>query len=78
MVLSRVVNSKVLRVAIQFEVCGGCECVCVCLFLFLFFFFLIERQNGECNVRNFRRFLFGMSHDVLAFKAPVSTSDFKF
>ena len=53
--ISRIVDSKVLRVAIQFEV----------------FFFLIKRQNGECNVRNFRRFLFGMSPDVPAFKVHV-------
>ena len=24
------------------------------------YFFLIKRQNGDCNVRNFRQFLFGM------------------
>ena len=26
---------------------------------FFFFFFLLKRQNSECNVRNFRRYLFG-------------------
>ena len=41
-------------------------------------FFSMKRQNGECNVRNFRRVLFGMSPDVPAFKARVFTSDFKF
>ena len=41
-----------------------------------YFFFLIKRQNDECDVRNFRRFLFVMSPDVPAFK--VLTSDFKF
>ena len=30
-----------------------------------------KRQNGECNVRKFRRFLFGMSPDVPAFKVRV-------
>ena len=52
MVSPRVVDSKVLRMAFQFE----------------YFFFLIKRQNDECNVRNFRRFLFGMNPDVPAFK----------
>ena len=47
-------------------------------FFFFFFFFLIRIQNGECNVRNFRRFLFGMSPDVPAFRVCVFTSDFKF
>ena len=28
------------------------------------YFFLIRRQNGECNVKDFRRFLFGMSPHV--------------
>ena len=27
-----------------------------------------KRQNGECNIRNFKRFLFGMSPDIPAFK----------
>ena len=40
MVSLRVVDSKVPRMAIQFE-----------------YFLLIKRYNGECNVRNFRRFL---------------------
>ena len=31
-------------------------------------YFLIKRQNGECNVCNVRRFLFGMSPDVPAFQ----------
>ena len=52
---SRVVDSKVLRMAIQFW----------------HFFLLIRGQNGKCtNVRNFRRFLFGMSLDVPVFKVP--------
>ena len=51
-VSSGVVDSKVLRIH------GHSVSV----------FFLIRRQNGKCNVRNFRRFLFGMSPDVLAFK----------
>ena len=42
------------------------------------YFFQIKRQNGECNVRNFRRFLFGMSPVVPAFKVLVVTSVFKF
>ena len=41
MVSWRVVDSKVLRMAIQFE-----------------YFLLIKRQNGECNARHLRRFLF--------------------
>ena len=57
----KVADSKVLRMAIQFE-----------------YFFLIKRQNGECNVRNFRRFLFGMSPDIPAFKVCFFTSDVKF
>ena len=63
-VSSRIVDSKVLRTAIQFE-----------------YFFSIKRLNhvnGECNVRNFRRFLFGMSPDIPGLKACVFTSDFKF
>ena len=55
-------DSKVLRMAIQFE----------------YFFFLIRRHNDECNVRKFRRFLFGMNPDVPAFKVRVLTSDFEF
>ena len=35
---------------------------------FGYFFFLIRRQNVECNIKNLRRFLFGISLDVLAFK----------
>ena len=42
------------------------------------FFFQIKKQNGEWNVRNFRRFLFGMSPDVPEFQVRVLTSDFKF
>ena len=41
-------------------------------------FFLIKMQDGDCNVRNFRRFLFGMRHVVQAFKVSVFASDFKF
>ena len=37
-----------------------------------------KKQNGECNVRNFRWFLFGISPLVPAFKVLVFTSDFKF
>ena len=61
MVSSRVVDFKVLWMAIQFE----------------YFFFLIKRQNCESNIYNFRRFLFGMSPDEPAFKVRVFTSDFK-
>ena len=32
-------------------------------------FFLIKSKNGECNVRNYRRFLFGVSSDVHASKS---------
>ena len=47
MVSARVADSKVLRITIQLEY----------VFCFvLFCFFLIKRQNGECNVGNFRRF----------------------
>ena len=41
MVLSRVVDSKVLRMAIQLK----------------YFLFLIKRQNGECTVINLGGFL---------------------
>ena len=41
------------------------------------YFFMIKRQNGECNVRNFGRSLFGKSH-VPALKVLVLTNDFKF
>ena len=37
-----------------------------------------KSQNGECNVRNFRRFFFGMSFDVPAFKVRMFASDFDF
>ena len=40
--------------------------------------FMIKRQNGECNGRHFRQFLFGFSPDVMAFKVPVFTCDIKF
>ena len=39
--------------------------------------FIRKWQNGECNVRNFRRFFFGMSSDVPAFKVRVFASDFE-
>ena len=69
MVSSREVGSKVLRMPIQFEFC----------FFFCFFFFFNDKNaNGECNVKNFRRFLFGLSPDVPAFKVLVLTGDFKF
>ena len=42
------------------------------------YFFLIKRQSDEYNVWNFRRFLFGVSLDVSAFKVHVSTSNLKF
>ena len=61
MVSSRVIDSKVFRMAIQFE-----------------HFFLIRCQNGKCEVTNFRRFLFGTSPDVSAFKVRNFTNDFKF
>ena len=35
------------------------------------YFFSDKRANGECNVTNFRRFLFGMSPDVPALKVRV-------
>ena len=60
MVSSKAADSKVFRMAIQFE----------------YLFFLIKRQNGECNVANFRRFLFGMGPDVPTFKVGIFTSDF--
>ena len=59
MVSLREVDSKVLRMAIQFVS-----------------MFSDERQNGECNVQNFRRFLFDISPDVPAFKVCIFTSDF--
>ena len=63
MVSSRVVDSKVLEMAIQFE----------------YFFFLKRGQDSECNVRNSERLiLFGMSPDVPAVKVRVFTSDLKF
>ena len=37
-----------------------------------------KMHNGECNVRNFRRFLFGMSSYVPAFKVRVLKSAFRF
>ena len=40
--------------------------------------FMRKRQNSECNVENFRRFFFGMSSDVPAFKVCIFASDFKF
>ena len=42
------------------------------------YYFLIRRQNGKCNVRNFKQFLFGMSPDVPAFKGHIFTSDVRF
>ena len=32
------------------------------------------KKNGECNVRNFKRFFLGISSDVPAFKVPVFVS----
>ena len=37
-----------------------------------------KRQNGKCNVRNFRQFFFDMSFEVLEFKVCVFPSDFEF
>ena len=37
-----------------------------------------KKQNSDCNVRTFRRFLFGMSPDVPIVKVCVLTGDFKF
>ena len=39
------------------------------------FFFSDKKVNGECNVRNFGRFLFGMSPNVPKFKVHSFTSD---
>ena len=39
------------------------------------YFFWQKRQNGECNVKQFTRFLFGMRPDVPVFKVLVLTSD---
>ena len=41
-------------------------------------YFSDKKENGECNVRHFTPFLFGMSPDVPAFKVCIFTSDFKF
>ena len=38
---------------------------------FLFFFSLIKSQNGECNVKYCKRFLFGICPEVLVFKDRV-------
>ena len=37
-------------------------------FFIYLFFFMLKRLNGKFNVRNFRRFLFGMSPYVPALK----------
>ena len=37
-----------------------------------------KKQNGDRNVRNFRRFLFGMSPKVSPVKVRVLTNDFTF
>ena len=37
-----------------------------------------KRQNGECNVRNYRRVFFGMSSDVPAFNVRVLDSGYEF
>ena len=57
MISSKVAGSKVLRMAIHFEYC--------------FFDIKKKRQNGECNVRNFRWFPFGVSPNVSAFNIVV-------
>ena len=36
-----------------------------------------KKQSGDCNVRNFRWFLFGMSSNEPTVKDCVLTSDFK-
>ena len=41
-------------------------------------FFLMKKSNGKYKIRNFRRFLFGMSPAVPAFKVFDFTSDFNF
>ena len=41
------------------------------------YFFIIKRQYGDCKVRNFRLFLFGINPDVPAFKVLDFTGDFK-
>ena len=60
MVLSRVVDSKVLRFPLSLSM------------------FSEKGKNGDCDVTNFRRFLFGMSPDVLTFKFHAFTGNFKF
>ena len=43
------------------------------------YIFLIRRIYGDCNVRNFRRFLFGMCPDEPSFKVRLLlASDLKF
>ena len=37
-----------------------------------------KKQNGDCGVGNFRRFVFGMSLDVPPFIVRILSSDFKF
>ena len=39
---------------------------------------MLKRQNGECNVRKFRQFLFGISSDAPEFKVCVFTKGFEF
>ena len=37
-----------------------------------------KKQNGDCNIRNFRRFLYGKISNVPAFKVRVVSSDLNF
>ena len=56
MVTLKVVDYKVLRMAIQFK------------FFFFSFSFSDKKVNGKCDVRYLRRFLFGMSPDPVFIK----------
>ena len=59
MVLLQKVDSEVLRMAIQLKV----------------FLNNKSKQNGNCNVRNFRWFLYGMNPDVPTFKELTLKKD---
>ena len=43
-----------------------------------FEYYFSDKYNGDCNVRNYRWFLFDISTDVLAFEVRVFTSDLIF
>ena len=47
------------------------------VFVFVLFCFLTKWQTGECNVRNCRWFLSGMSSDIFKVRAFISDLDFK-